>query len=32
VGSLGVASGSPDADLAEVKLALLGYLECKGLR
>jgi hypothetical protein len=32
VGSLGIASGDPDADLAEVKLALLGYLQRKGLR
>lgn len=32
VGTLGTTSGDPDADLAEVKLALLGYLEVKGLR
>jgi nitrite reductase/ring-hydroxylating ferredoxin subunit/AcrR family transcriptional regulator len=32
VGSLGSASGDPDADLAEVKLMLLGYLQLKGLR
>lgn len=31
VGTLGAATGDPDADLAEVKLALLGYLERKGL-
>ena len=32
VGSLGLASGDADADLAEVKLALLGYLDRKELR
>src|SRR5918994_1862673 len=32
VANLGAASGDPDADLAEVKLALLGYLQRKGLR
>lgn len=32
VGTLGVASGDPEADLVEVKLALLGYLAAKDLR
>jgi AcrR family transcriptional regulator len=32
VGTLGSASGDPDADLVEVKLALLGYLQIKDLR
>ena len=32
VGTLGATNGDAESDLAEVKLALLGYLERKGLR
>lgn len=32
LGMLGAATGDPDADLAELKLCLLGYLDRKGLR
>ncbi len=32
VGTLGATTGDADADLAEVKLAMLGYLEQKALR